>query len=474
MSLVKRFLFSVCAVCCLSAQAATPALLSGSADELTSLVWSPAERSTGSPKSGKQNKGISGTFRTTVNTLPSTWYRFSQSNSPTLSDLYLPLTAKFNNQHKPVLALRWTDQPEQHRILFELHPAAVWSDGIPVTTKDIVQTLFHFSAPEHHMYFQQRQIAEHITAITRYNSSLFALHYPKTFSSAPDFIYQFRPIAAHTLANTDIPPAVNGAYIPTELTNDELILERQSPWWADMLPVFSDRFSIRKIQIRQASSATIDEFEQGQVDCIESSSREAKPGEWMRRLYTREQINLAIADNDTMRQTVSLVIPARLDSSDQHAISSYVQKLLSGDDTSLPSGLNIYFTISPTLEWLSKSEARQINNDELHSRLRTGFFEGLIISTAKDKATEIVTKVALSNEPFNIVPLYDIPYHLYACWAWVALPDPDVHQNINLSPLDPVRGGYIGIDRRKRTQVLNNPDRGKHDKPVILYYPNEK
>ena len=469
---------------------ATPVLHNSTAAELKNLQWETAPAENLSAET--INKRIAGTSRGIAPKLPNSWHRFIRSNSQLLQDLYLPLAATGNTTTlapQPMLATRWVDLTEEHKIVFELHPKATWSDGIPITTKDIVQTLFHLSDPTHYHYFQQRQIASYITGITHYDSVHFAIHYPEHFNHAPEFIFQLRPIAAHTISAKDEPPAVSGAYVPQELSSNQLILERQSPWWGDTLPALKKRFLLRRIILNRFTGDSIENFEQGQIDCIDTSAQMPEPGEWMRRLYTKEQITLAVSEQKP-HQSVYLIMPARVHPDDQKNIQSYIRGqmrgLLSGTAAErkqgtdskltpdLKPGLNVFYTSGPTTEWLMGSMVRQVAHDELYSRLRTGFFEGIVATLPSEDADEIVTKVSLSNEALNIVPLYDIPYHLYACWAWVALPDPAVNSDASLSPLDPVNGGYIGIDRRKRTRVLNHPDRAQNDQPVILYYTDKK
>ena len=452
---------------------ATPVLYNGTAADLEGIQWSTA--SPVSAQSGS-NKRIAGTYRGITSMLPGNWQRFIRSNNALLQDLYLPLAALSSmptDSPIPVLASRWADVPGEHKIVFELQPKATWSDGIPITTKDIIQTLFHLSDPTHHYYFQQRQIDQYITGITRYDSGHFALHYPEHLNRAPDFLFQLRPFAAHTMRKQDEAPAVSGAYIPVELTINQLTLERLSSWWGDALPAFQKRFLLRRIVLNKSADDSIERFEQGQIDCIDTSAVVPEPGEWMRRLNTKEQITLVISEQRPQQSTF-LIMPSRLHSDDQKAIQDYTEDLLRGTPSELPPGLNVFYTSGPTAEWLMNSAARQVAHDELYSRLRTGFFEGLIATLPTQYADEIVTKVSLSNEALKIVPLYDIPYHLHACWAWVALPEPDAHQDVSLSPLNPIDGGYLGIDRRKRTRVLNHPDRAQGDQPVILYYTDKK
>jgi len=422
---------------------------------------------------------IAGTLTTLTARLPSGWNRFSDP-SAIIRELYLPLAGpRMNGERQPMLASRWHDDTKQNKLIIELQKDAVWSNGVPVTSRDLSYTLFYLSDPSNHRPYQRDLIGKYITKVTEYDAAHIALHYPDTFDTAPDFLLNIRAMPAHAAGMTaDMPSPVNGPYRPVKLDAEELILERQRDWWGNHLPTFKNRFLLRRIVFRPASEDAYTDFMQGQVDCISTIARTDKPNHWLS-MINRDQRIVFINSHSQQPPSVSLITSPRINDEEHAALFAELDSIanedrsLKTDDASkIQSKAEIIYSAGPTLEWLSRSNhATPLRPELLRSRIRTGFFEAAVVSLPAKDPEKLLNSMTISGEQPRIAELYNIPYYQYACWSWVALPEPGERSGNIISPLDINAGGYIGIDRRSKARVLGRPERKEDEEPVVVRYP---
>ena len=423
---------------------------------------------------------IAGAFTTLAATIPQNWKRLpSTPSDDLLDDLYVPLAGKKTpaGLRAPLLAASWKDEPESHRILFRLHPSAVWSDGIPVTTKDVIYTLFYLSELTSGTPYQRQLINRYLTGITQYDAEYFALHYSTDYSQAPDALFGLRVMPGHAAGlSADTLPPVNGAYLPVDLTDTTMSLERNPEWWGDNIPALSDRFRIRRVIIHKASPDRFDQFTQGQVDCITTTTRSDTPDDWLGALLEIKNITHIISEADAPLK-VLLIASGSLD---EQRFSVLKEQVANAIDGKKPDSViaDVIYSPAPTLNWARKAGYTGVPARIFKSRIRTGFYEAAIIAlppsnTANHTASyaDDLRHLTSNDSNLRIAALYDIPYYQYACWPWVTLPEPGEEKGDLLSPTDIYQGGYIGLDRRQRARVLGRPDRDEDEEPVVIRYP---
>lgn len=423
---------------------------------------------------------IAGAFTTLAATIPKNWKRLpSASSDDLLDDLYVPLAGKPDRSglRPPLLAASWHDEPEKHRIIFRLHPSAIWSDGIPVTTKDVVYTLFYLSELTSGTPYQRQLINQILTGITQYDAEHFALHYSPDYDEAPAALFGLRIMPGHAAGlGADALPPVNGPYLPVDLNDTTMSLERNTAWWGDNIPALSNRFSIRRLIIHRASPDRFDQFIQGQVDCISTTARSDMPDAWLRALLDTKNITHIVSDADPALK-VLLIASSSLDERRFAHLTDQIRGAINGEK---PQELfaDVIFSPAPTLRWAGQAGYSQVPARIFKSRIRTGFFEAAIISLPQSHAAESPESYAndlqyltANDSNLHIAALYDIPYYQYACWPWVTLPEPGEKKGNLLSPSDIYSGGYIGLDRRQRARVLGRPDRDDDEEPIIIRYP---
>lgn len=80
---------------------------------------------------------------TAVTSDPKTFnYALSQESPNVFGYLYTGLVQEngFTGELEPALAESWEMKPETLEIVFQLRPNLKWSDGVPLTSKDVVFT----------------------------------------------------------------------------------------------------------------------------------------------------------------------------------------------------------------------------------------------------------------------------------------------------------------------------------------------
>lgn len=115
--------------------------------------------------------GWFGTFIDTLNPFTS----YSQLTFWVNSYVYLPLVNfnPANHTVEPALASSWTINYSNHTAIFNLNPNAVWSDGTPVTSQDVVYT--YNTAQQNFTFISENTAA--ITNVTALNAHQVMIHF---------------------------------------------------------------------------------------------------------------------------------------------------------------------------------------------------------------------------------------------------------------------------------------------------------
>jgi hypothetical protein len=270
----------------------------------------------------------------------------------------------------------------------------------------------------------------------------------------------------------DALPPVSGPYLPAELNGTTMSLERNPDWWGDNVSALSDRFRIRKIVFHKASRERFDQFIQGQVDCISTTSKSNSADKWLKTLLKKKNITHIVSEAENPL-SVLLIASGSLD---QDRFTLLKEQVFSAVDGGTSDGMvaDVIFSPAPTLNWASQAGYSEVPPRIFKSRIRTGFYEAAIIALPQSKIanhTEALRYLSSNDSNLHIAALYDIPYYQYACWPWVTLPKPGEEKGNILSPTDIYTGGYIGLDRRQRARILGRPDRDNDEEPIVVRYP---
>ncbi len=109
-----------------------------------SAAGSASQTATANATTGQTIKvGWFGTYIDTLNPFLS----YSELTAWINMNVYLPLVSydAANKTIVPALASSWDINYANHTVIFHLNPSAVWSDGVPVTSADVVYS-YHASS----------------------------------------------------------------------------------------------------------------------------------------------------------------------------------------------------------------------------------------------------------------------------------------------------------------------------------------
>jgi len=180
----------------------------------------------------------------------------------------------------PELAKDWAVDLAHKTVYFHLDPSAQWSDGVPVTTDDVVFTWYFLSSPALNDPWSNDNMAKTFSRLTIYDAHTFAVtlkdlkpnleyvagtnalypkHFFKDFGPGWEEKYNFR------ITPTD------GAYLvhPEDVKKQvSVTLTRQADWWAKDKRFLRYRFNPDKVRltvIRDVDKA-FEEFTRGDLD----------------------------------------------------------------------------------------------------------------------------------------------------------------------------------------------------------------
>lgn len=418
---------------------------------------------------------VAGSFTTLIHRIPKNWYpRPGHSRPPLINDLLMPLGIVHDNSILPALSDFWLDDPESHTLFIHLHPDARWSDGIPVTTDDVVYTLSKLSELRPSSWCSDTGESGYLTGITRFDKSYFALHYSQKLDRAPTALFNLRPLPAdkiHPSRHDNL--AVSGPYRIDSFTNDQISLLRVHDWWGNNIDHFKDRFMIRKIILKRAGKEQFKAFKQGQVDCIASVSRTTTTTPWLNELLETKKITHIVS---SMKQPLSVWLISPMIQSEHQFLELHKQlKAFAFGETSNSPDVDLIFNAGSSFEWAKHAGYSSLSQSDLTSRIRTGLYDVAAVvlpgGLSSSEARNVIQTMSIEKRPLSIASLYDIPYYHYACWPWVTLPESSTTGGDILSPINLSDGGHIGIDRSQRARTLGSPNRSRDEQPTAVYYP---
>ncbi len=452
------------------------------------------------------------------------WRRFGPETpsiiSETLTKLHVPLLARHPNTDVliPMLISEWAIDELQHQITLRIDSSSLWSDGVPVTTSDIIYTLLFLTSDGHDTEYQRNYINQTLKSITVHNPNEFTLRFYQWNDTTLDFLCDFRPLASHFYQTNDAWPydfdwliePVTGAYqINSDPNKDELLFYRTPNWWGDKQKYLANRFNPKQVTLTLQSVKTPINFSTGSIDVINTTSDANWNSEWLRSLTLTKHINRLQFAHQGERPFAALVfnssqyspeqknqILAHLPIAEALTAASETRALIHKLDT--PAAINItqisiLYTDPADESWLAELALKsnkynirlhptRVNSRELIFHLKANDFDiALVKISATDNAqSEFQTLLNSYQQSGTTRLIYDIPIKRYAYWHWLKLPQAigtKVSANI-FDPFDPVTGGLFWIDRKLKADTLSQSENKniKESAPVIhgLYLPSDE
>ncbi|MDP2504326.1 ABC transporter substrate-binding protein [Oceanobacter sp. 3_MG-2023] len=415
-----------------------------------------------------------GVFRLSIAAKPTTLRRFGPQTpnqlSPLLADLQLPLLARHpdNGSPVPMLAARWA--VADHRITYQLHDAARWSDGIPITSQDIAFTLQFLSDPANQTPWQAQSLSHFIRGIEVHDTQRFSLitTTPVTSQSLLQ-ISALKAMAQHFYQpNLQWPrqydwrpEPTSGPYHLTEvIPSERLLVSRIRPWWGDNLPAFGHRFNAQQIRIRFSKNLQDSylQLQRGDQDILPLHNQK----NWNSPLITQLLGQRPVARYRHYFQG-NPSLTALLINHQQLQPASRKPGL-----TLIHAGVTNNSPLLQQQQEAFKNQGYQIqrqalDHDALLERLKTGNFELAWITLDGLESADASDYLAWLTQHYPAAHHIEVKQDQtqpqasqYLAWQWVKLPSwlGMRYSNDLFNPFAATTGGMFWIDQRLKTNAL--------------------
>lgn len=443
-----------------------------------------------------------GTLNLPLLTAPSTLRRSGpETPEPAthiLNDLQLPLMGHnpTNNDWLPLLASHWHMDNTHRRLYFRLNKDARWSDGTPVTTRDIEFTLSFFDNPANRTPWQRQEINERLIGIEIFSATEFAFHSRQPLSRKQiNNLIDFRPMAAHFFTN-DLrwpgqfnwrPEPTTGPYVISDIAEGgQLTLSRLENWWGDSHWQFHKRFNVSKIiyQTRHSNHSYIEAFTQGDMDALPVNSDDNLESATARQLISSTRIRqIESLQPGTIKENTPHTNPTR-NITRGLLINRKVLQTATGNPVDVwynnPAADNDIKSVLAKHPNLPATRLQLTTRTQFIKRLKHAQFAlaWIEIQPAPDDINEWIKTTLQDNssntEDWEFKSQSSTPArHRYLTWNWVqtpaspaAIPDP-------LDPLNATTGGLFWIDRAVRTDTLSG-DKPQPEAETITTHTNNQ
>ncbi|MGF1677979.1 MAG: extracellular solute-binding protein [Candidatus Methylacidiphilales bacterium] len=250
-----------------------------------------------------------GTFTTWAGGYPKSlnmWLDYNSFSKNVCELLFESLVGLHPSENRPVgiLAERWEISPDGTTFTFHLNPQAKWSDGVPITARDV------------QFYFDTLMNPKHLTSLFRVSLSRFER--PEILGTHSIRIRAQQPhwsnfwvagglsaLPAHAWENKnfndihfDLTP-VSGPYQLYEVqTNRSINLQRRGDWWARHLKInqYKHNFDYLRFRALEDRNKALELLKRGDFDLFPV---------YTARIWARQTDFLQVKKNWIVRQSVS-------------------------------------------------------------------------------------------------------------------------------------------------------------------------
>jgi microcin C transport system substrate-binding protein len=256
------------------------------ADIPPDLVW---ENGMELPEIGSPNARKGGTQYSSLSDFPRTLRVVGPDSNGSFrpfiqDDVAMSFAHRHGNEfaYFPGLASEWAVDRDKQRVYVRLDPAARWSDGVPVTSDDVLFMFFmyqsaYISEPWYNNWYGTRY-----TNITRYDEHTLSIDVTSAKPDMDSLVLDLRPMPQHfyrELGDDFVDryqwrfQPTTGAYVVKEediKKGRSITLTRLQDWWARDKKFWRYRFNPDKIHfsVIRDSSKSFEAFRRGDIDAI--------------------------------------------------------------------------------------------------------------------------------------------------------------------------------------------------------------
>jgi len=180
----------------------------------------------------------------------------------------------------PALAANWALDPENKTIYVKLNPNARWSDGVPVTTDDMLFMFFFYQSDYIVAPWYKNWYGSQYTNITKYDDLTFSISTPQFKPNGGSNVIGLSPVPRHFYKELgdDFVDRYQWRFQPTTgpyvikkediVKGSSIILTRLDNWWAKDNKFFKNRYNVDRIQLNviRDNAKAFEAFKKGDID----------------------------------------------------------------------------------------------------------------------------------------------------------------------------------------------------------------
>ncbi|MGE0623683.1 MAG: extracellular solute-binding protein [Pseudomonadales bacterium] len=189
------------------------------------------------------------------------------------------IDAKGNFRYFPGIAEAWAVDRAERTVYVRINPAARFSDGVPVTSDDMLFSLYFWQQPFIQAPWSNNFFTRNFTHITRYDEHTFSLTLPEAKPNMLGRVLELEPLPMHFFADfgEDYVQRYQWEFVPTTgpyvILPDDLkkgrsvTLTRLDDWWAKDLKFWRNRFNTDRIHLTviRDTAKTFEAFRKGEL-----------------------------------------------------------------------------------------------------------------------------------------------------------------------------------------------------------------
>jgi microcin C transport system substrate-binding protein len=184
-----------------------------------------------------------------------------------------------NFRYFPGIAEAWAVDADSSTVYVRINPAARFSDGVPVTTDDMMFSFYFWQQPFIQAPWYNNNFTRNYLNITRYDEHTFSMKLPESKPNIYFHTLELEPLPLHFFyeLGDDYVQRYQWRFVPTTgpyvVTDENLkkgrsvTLTRSENWWANDLKFWRNRFNPQRIHltvIRDTAKA-FEAFKKGEI-----------------------------------------------------------------------------------------------------------------------------------------------------------------------------------------------------------------
>jgi microcin C transport system substrate-binding protein len=171
------------------------------------------------------------------------------------------IDANGNFRYFPGVAEAWALDKERATVYVKINPAARFSDGVPVTSDDVLFSFYFWHQPFIQAPWSNNNFTRNYVNVTRYDEHTFSLTLPEAKPNMFSLVLEMDPLPMHFFSDfgEDYVQRYQWEFVPTTgpyvLTPDNLkkgrsvTLTRVKDWWAKDLKFWRNRYNTDRIHL---------------------------------------------------------------------------------------------------------------------------------------------------------------------------------------------------------------------------------